>query len=420
VIASGELDRRHVSFRGAVGHADRMKQEEGAPQRNRAARVRIADASARVTTFELFFDLVYVFAFTQVSRLMADTHSAFGILQALIVLALLWWTWESYAWLSNQAPADQAVMQVGMCVAMIAVFLVALAIPEAYDDLPGGWHGPLVFALSYVFVRVVHLTLYTVAAGEDVALRRQVRLTLAIVLAPASIALIVGAVLGGPAQTWIWLGAFIYDAALIYASSRGGGGWRIHSVPHWTERHGLVVILALGESIVAVGVGVAREPIDGPIVLGTALAVTLSILLWWAYFARIAAAGEHALEQRTDAARVVLARDAYTYVHFLIVAGVILAALGVEEAMAHIGDAEAFGWFGASALASGLVAYLAGTTLFARLVDVPWPVIRLVTAIVLGASVPLLAVVAAMWALVIVVAVLALMLVMEGLRKSSD
>lgn len=393
-----------------------MQQDEGAPPRNRAARVRIADASARVTTFELFFDLVYVFAFTQVSRLMADTHSAFGILQALIVLALLWWTWESYGWLSNQAPADQGVMQVGMSVAMIAVFLVALTIPEAYDDLPGGWNGPLVFALAYVFVRLVHLTLYTIAAGEDVALRRQVRLTLAVVLVPASVALIVGAVIGGPAQTWIWLGTFLYDAALIYASSRGGGGWRIHSVAHWAERHGLVVILALGESIVAVGVGVAREPIDGPIVLGTALAVTLSILLWWAYFARISAAGEHALERRTDAARVVLARDAYTYVHFVIVAGVILAALGVEEAMAHIGDAEPFGWFGASALASGLTAYIAGTAFFGRLADLPWPVIRIVTALVLAASVPVLAAVAAMWALVIVLAVLAVMLLIEGVR----
>jgi low temperature requirement protein LtrA len=299
------------------------------------------------------------------------------------------------------------------------VFLVALTIPEAYDDLPGGLHGPLIFAISYVFVRLVHLTLYTAAAGEDTGLRRQVRLTLAVVLAPVSVALIVGAVVGGPAQTWIWLGAFLYDAALTYASSRGGGGWRIHSVAHWSERHGLVVILALGESIVAVGVGVARQPVDGAIVLGTVLAVTLSILLWWAYFARVAAAGELALERRTDAARVVLARDAYTYVHFLIVAGVILAALGVEDAMAHIGDPEPFGWFGASALASGLVAYLAGTTFFARRVDLPWPVIRLVTAVVIGASVPLLALVAAMWALVIVVVLLAAMLVIEGRRRST-
>jgi low temperature requirement protein LtrA len=393
-----------------------MQEEDGASSRSRAARLRVADAASRVTTFELFFDLVYVFAFTQISRLMADTHSALGILQALIVLALLWWTWESYAWLGNQAPADQGVVRVGMSVAMIAVFIAALTIPEAYDDLPGGWHGPLVLALAFILVRVIHLTLYVVAAGNDSALRRQVLLTAAGEMAPASAALIVGAVIGGPAQTWIWLGAFLWDAALVYATSRGGGGWRLYSPAHWAERHGLIVILALGESIVAIGVGVAREPIDGPITLGVALAVALSILLWWAYFARISAAGEHALERRADAARVVLARDAYTYVHFVIVAGVILAALGVEEAMAHIGDAEPFGWFGASALASGLTAYIVGTAFFGRLADLPWPVIRIVTALMLAASVPVLAAVAAMWALVIVLAVLAVMLLIEGVR----
>jgi low temperature requirement protein LtrA len=396
-----------------------MQEEDGASSRSRAARLRVADAASRVTTFELFFDLVYVFAFTQISRLMADTHSALGILQALIVLALLWWTWESYAWLGNQAPADQGVMQVGMSVAMIAVFIAALTIPEAYDDLPGGWHGPLVLALAFILVRVIHLTLYVVAAGNDSALRRQVLLTAAGEMAPASAALIVGAVIGGPAQTWIWLGAFLWDAALVYATSRGGGGWRLYSPAHWAERHGLIVILALGESIVAIGVGVAREPIDGPITLGVALAVALSILLWWAYFARISAAGEHALERRADAARVVLARDAYTYVHFVIVAGVILAALGVEEAMAHIGDAEPFGWFGASALASGLTAYIVGTAFFGRLADLPWPVIRIVTALVLAASVPVLATVPPMWALVITLAVLAMMLLIEGLRTPS-
>ncbi|WP_166877723.1 low temperature requirement protein A [Salinibacterium sp. ZJ450] len=370
-----------------------------------------------MTTFELFFDLVYVFAFTQVSRLMADTHSPLGILQALVVLALLWWTWVSYGWLANQAPADQGVMQVGMSIAMIAIFIAALTIPEAYDDLPGGWDGPLVLALAYTLVRIVHITLYLVAAGDDAGLRRQVLLTQAVAMAPASVALIVGALVGGPAQTWIWLGAFLYEAALTYFSSRGGGGWRLHSPAHWAERHGLIVILALGESIVAVGVGVAREPIDWPITVGVVFAVTLSILLWWAYFARISAAGEHALNDRTDAARVVLARDAYTYVHFLIVAGVILAALGIEEAMAHIGETEPFGWFGAAALASGLTTYAASTAIFGRLADLPWPVIRIVAALVLAVSVPVLAAVAAIWAIVIVVAVLSVMLVLEGAAR---
>jgi low temperature requirement protein LtrA len=381
-------------------------------------RVRTMGAATRVTTFELFFDLVYVFAFTQVSRLMAETHSGFGILQALIVLALMWWTWAAFGWLGNQARADQLVMLVGMSVAMIAVFLAALVIPEAYEDLPGGWHGPLVLALAYTFVRLVHMTLYIVAAGDDAALRRQVLVTQAVAMAPASTALIVGALVGAPWQTWIWLAAFAYDAVLTWASSRGGGGWRIHSTAHWAERYGLVVILALGESIVAIGVGVAREPIDAPIALGTVLAVTLSILLWWAYFGRLAGAGEHALDGRSDAARVVLALHAYTFVHLAIVAGVILTALGVEEAMAHIGDAEPFGWFGASALAAGLAVYMAATAVFGRLVDVGWSATRVIGALALAASVPLLATITPMWALVVVVGLLGVLLAVEGLVGS--
>ena len=273
-------------------------------------------------------------------------------------------------------------------------------------------------ALAYTFVRLVHMTLYIVAAGDDAALRRQVLVTQAVAMAPASAALIVGAIVGAPWQTWIWLAAFAYDAVLTWASSRGGGGWRIHSTAHWTERYGLVVILALGESIVAIGVGVAREPIDAPIALGTVLAVTLSILLWWAYFGRLAAAGEHALEGRSDAARVVLALHAYTFVHLAIVAGVILAALGVEETMAHIGDAEPFGWFGASALAAGLAVYIGAAAVFGRLVDTGWSATRIIGALALAASVPLLAAITPMWALVVVVGVLGVMLVVEGVARS--
>ena len=382
-------------------------------------RLRAAQASSRVTTFELFFDLVYVFAFTQVSRLMAETHSAFGILQALIVLALMWWTWAAFGWLANQAPADQPVMRIGMSVAMATVFVAALTIPEAYDDLPGGWSGPLVLALAYTLVRLIHMTLYVIAAGDDTALRRQVLVTQAVAMAPASAALIVGAVVGGPWQTWIWLAAWLYDATLTWATSRGGGGWRIHSTAHWAERYGLVVILALGESIVAIGVGVAREPIDASITLGTVLAVTISILLWWTYFGRLAEVGEHALETRADAARVMLAINGYTYVHLVVVAGVVLAALGVEDAMAHIGDAEPFGWFGASALAAGLAAYVAATAVFARLVEAAWPVVRVVAAIVIAATVPLLAVVSPLWALVLAVALLAVAIVLDTWSRRS-
>lgn len=382
-------------------------------------RVRTADDTARVTTFELFFDLVYVFAFTQVSRLMAETHSSFGILQALIVLGLLWWTWCAYSWLANQAPADQGLVRVGMSVAMISVFIIALTIPEAYDDLPGGWSGPLVLVVAYTIVRLVHMALYLVAARGDRALAMQVLRTQAVAMAPAALLLLIGALVGGAAQTWIWLAAFLWDVVFTYASSRGGGGWRLYSPGHWAERYGLVVILALGESIVAIGVGVAQEPIDGWITLGAVLAVSLAILLWSAYFARIAAAGEHELHRRTEAARVVLARDAYTYAHFVIVAGVILAALGVEDAMAHISDSEPFGWFGAGALGSGIAVYLLGTVAFARVVGMPTQWIRLVAALAIAGSIPLLAIATPMAALAGVVAVVAIALSAEGARRAT-
>lgn len=236
-------------------------------------------------------------------------------------------------------------------------------------------------------------------------------------MAPAAILLLIGALIGGAAQTWIWLAAFLWDVVLTYVSSRGGGGWRLYSPGHWAERYGLVVILALGESIVAIGVGVAREPIDGAIVLGSALAVTLAILLWSAYFARIAPAGERELERRAEAARVVLARDAYTYAHFVVVAGIILAALGVEDAMAHVTDAEPFGWFGAAALGGGIAVYVLGTVVFARVVGMPWQWIRIVAALAMAGAIPLLAIVTPMVALAAAVVVVALSLTAEGGRR---
>lgn len=379
------------------------------------SRLAFSGAASRVTTFELFFDLVFVFAFTQVSRLMAETHSVTGVLEALLVLGLLWWTWGSYGWLGNQAAADRGAMQVGMSLAMIAMFVAALSIPEAYEDLPGGWNGPLVLALAYAIVRVIHLLLYTAAAGDDRTLRRRVLRTLPLGMTPAIIALIAGALIGGAAQPWIWLAAFLWDIVIVWLGSHSGGGWKIHSSEYWAERHGLVVILALGESIVAIGVGVSREPIDGVIVLGSALAVTISILLWWSYFSRIAAAGEAAIERRTDAARVGLAVNAYSYVHLPLVAGVVLAALGVEEAMAHIHDSEGFGWFGAASLGAGVAVYLAATAAFARLVDLGWSAWRLAGVVALLGFIPLLAVVPPMLALAVVAGVLAAALAAEGL-----
>lgn len=199
-----------------------MSRPEGDGARSRRIPIRppaTSQSASRVTTFELFFDLVYVFAFTQVSRLMAETHSAIGILQALIILSLMWWTWVGYSWISNQASADQPFLRTVMTLAMIAVFIAALTIPEAYEDLEGGWNGPVVFATAYAAVRIIHVTLYLVVAREDSGVRRQLLIFL-IALIPAVTLIFVGALLGGQAQLWLWLAGMIYDLGATWSGRR--------------------------------------------------------------------------------------------------------------------------------------------------------------------------------------------------------
>ena len=162
------------------------------------------------TTFELFFDLVYVFAMTQVTGYMVHAHDALGVLQGLLVLALLWWTWSGYAWLGNQARADTGVVRAAIATAMAALFVVALTIPEAWDDAEGGLDGPLVLVGAYLLVRCVHLTVYAVTARGDPGLRRQVAISWGPTVAGA-VLLVAGALLGGQLQTVFFVGALVVD-----------------------------------------------------------------------------------------------------------------------------------------------------------------------------------------------------------------
>ncbi|MGL4257395.1 MAG: low temperature requirement protein A, partial [Microbacterium sp.] len=213
---------------------------------------------------------------------------------------------------------------------------------------------------------------------------------------------------------WLWLIAIVYDVAATRVGSVMGQGWRLPSAEHWAERHGLVVILALGESIVAIGVGVAREPIDLPIVAGSAMSVVVSVLLWWSYFARLAAAGEATLAGRDEKERAIIGADAYSYAHFVIIAGIILAALGIEDAMKHIDDTEAFGWFGAAALGAGIATFAVGTIVFALLIGRRRLQMRIIEAVLFVAAIPLFAVVAPLWALTISAASMAAIAIVES------
>lgn len=366
-------------------------------------RAKVAGEGHRVTTFELFFDLVFVFAFTQVTQFMAEAHSPIGVLRAMVILLVLWLSWSSYAWLANQTHADDGIVRLGMCVAMLAMFTVALVIPESFEDFEGGLFAPVVFVVAYFAVRLSHTVLYLFAAGDDTPLRRQVLIT-AIPMVISCAGLFAGALIGGPSQTWIWTGAVLVDAVAIYITAKGGD-WRLHSPAHWAERHGLVVILALGESIVAIGVGAAHEAISVPILVGGAFAVLLSIGLWWLYFDVTATAAEHRLTQVRGSDRAQLASDAYTYLHFPLVAGIVISALGVEDVIAHASGSEPLGWFGAWALFGGTSLYLAAHAFFWRRVGASWKVWRLGGGTLLLALLPIGAALHPLAALGIVLAV---------------
>ena len=302
--------------------------------RRRLTRIVPTDETHGVTTLELFFDLVFVFAITQITAFMAVDLGWQACLRGLVLLSLLWFAWCSYSWLGNQAHADEGILRVAYILAMAALFVVALAIPEAWGDEGGGVSAPVLLAAGLAVVRLTHLGVYAVAAAGDVGLRRQVVRTAVPVGVSAGL-LLLGAVLGGPAQTALWALALVVDYTGIYAV---GADWRLPAPRHFAERYGLIVLIALGESLIAVGVGVGHLPVTVPIVGAALLGMAVSVALWWAYFDVVAPVAERVLRKREGNDRVRLARDSYTYLHFPMVAGVIYLALGLKKVALYVGD----------------------------------------------------------------------------------
>jgi low temperature requirement protein LtrA len=334
---------------------------EGAAEGRRfRARIVPTDEGHGVTTLELFFDLVFVFAITQVTAFMADDLGWRGLLRGLVLLCLLWFAWCSYSWLGNQANAEEGVVRGAVIGAMAAMFLVALAIPEAWGDRGGGISAPVVLACALAVVRLLHLAVYGVAALGDAGLRRTL-LKAAAPVGASAVLLVLGAVLGGPTQTVLWAVAVVVDYTGIYAT---GSDWRLPAPGHFAERYGLIVIIALGESIIAVGVGVTDLPLTVPIAGAALLGLAVSVALWWLYFDVVAPVAERELRRRTGVDRVRLARDSYTYLHFPMVAGVIYLALGLKKVAEYVGDeshhtlAEPLTATALWALYGGVAAYL--------------------------------------------------------------
>jgi low temperature requirement protein LtrA len=287
------------------------------------------DQEQRVTPLELFFDLVFVLSFTQVTAAMAEDPSWQGLGEGMLVLAAVWWAWAAYGWLTNAIDADETINRLCMFSAMGAMLIVSLAIPQAFGD------EALLFACAYAYVRVMQLVLYarnTRMEGDEDNLGAILGLTPGFLFTSALF--IAGGAVGGVAQVVIWALAVVLDFAT--PALFGTEGFHLHPA-HFAERHGLIVIIALGESIVAIGAGAGFELKSGEVVAAV-LGIGAVAALWWAYFDIVAIVAERRLSEAPFGEQGPLARDSFSYIHYPMIAGIVLFALGLKKAEAGVDD----------------------------------------------------------------------------------
>jgi low temperature requirement protein LtrA len=282
----------------------------------------------RVTPLELFFDLVFVFAFTQVTTVLSDDPTWRGLGHGLLILGALWWVWAAYAWLTNTVDPDEGAVWGTMLVAMAAMFVAALAVPEAF-----GRHG-VVFGVAFLIVNVMHLTLYALAARGDRDLLAAILRIAPLALAGAALIIAAGFV-HGSLKPVFWLAALV--VGFFGPLLAGMSGWRVQPA-HFVERHGLIVIIAIGESLVAIGLGARGTGLGAGVIIAAVLGLAVTMSFWLAYFDFFPIRARQLLADRSGAQRIALARDAYTYLHLPMVAGIVLFAFAMKSTLAHVGD----------------------------------------------------------------------------------
>jgi low temperature requirement protein LtrA len=287
-----------------------------------------AEREQRVTSFELFFDLVFVFGFTQVTTVLSDDPTWSGLADGLLILGALWWAWAAYAWLTNTVNPDEGAVWGAMLVAMAAMFVGALAVPEAF-----GRHG-VVFGVAFLVVNVMYLTLYALGARGDRDLLAAILRSAPSALAGAALIIAAGFLDGG-LRPLLWLAALVIG--LFGPLLAGSSGWRVEPA-HFVERHGLIVIIAIGESLIAIGLGARGTGLGFGVIVAAVLGLLVAISFWLAYFDFFTTRGLQLLTDRTGVQRVALARDAYTYLHLPMVTGIVLFAFALKTTLAHVGD----------------------------------------------------------------------------------
>jgi low temperature requirement protein LtrA len=306
------------------------------------------------TATELLWDLVFVFAVTQVTTLLRHNLTWVGLGRSLLVVALIWWAWSAFVWATNAQDPDAPAFRIVLLASTALIFVVGITVPEAFTT------EATLFAVSYICVRILHLVLYTDASRRGHASFRAISGFAFTVLVGMAL-LLVGSFFTGALRTGLWVAAAAIDyAGPAWLTRERLRGLQHVVVSHFAERYGLFIIICLGESIVSIGLGASGRPLTAARLAVVTLALLTTIGLWWTYFGRAAEAAQASLAEQDDP--VLAAADAYSYLHLLLVAGIIVFAAGaksaVEDALTPLSTADR------AALCGGIAIYLVGHAAF--------------------------------------------------------
>jgi low temperature requirement protein LtrA len=332
------------------------------------------EAEQSVTALELFFDLVFVFAITQVTAFLYHDPTWLRLVEALALLMALWFAWTGYAWLGNTAGTDEGAVRVVLLGVMGPLLIASLAVPGAFAE-----HA-LLFGIAFFVVRALHIVAYGVLSRGDPRLARVV-LQLARTILPAAGLILLAGALPGTGRAVCWIAALAIDYGGLWLS--GTENWRVNAT-HFAERHRLIIIIALGESIVALGVGASK--LGTGVVVGALLGIAVAAALWWVYFDVVATVAERKLREADEANRARMARDSFSYLHLPMVAGIVIFACGVKVTLASVSaDLESVP---AVALTGGVALYLVALSALKRRNIGSWNYPRLVAAALLALLAP--------------------------------
>jgi low temperature requirement protein LtrA len=296
-----------------------------------------AESERRVTPLELLFDLVFAFGFTQVTTLFSDDPSWSGVGKGLLVITALWWAWASFAWLTSTVDTDDGRVSAAVLAAMPAMFVAALAVPGTFGRQGG------TFGVAFLIVNIMFLAIFALTTRNETELLTAILRIVPLFLTGATLITVAGFV-HGTLRPVLWILALV--VGLFGPLLRGLTGWRLQPA-HFIERHGLIVIIAIGESLIAIGIGARGTELSAGVIVAAVLGLVVVISFWLAYFDFFPFRLRQLLADRSGEQRTALARDAFTYMHLPMVAGIILFAFAMRTTLVHVGrdlsTVQAFG-----------------------------------------------------------------------------